>query len=222
MNLAEKFKEKPKLQRAWLNEATGEYMTCIVRFVWPKFLTPEINKKFPNNPPKFSGTGLVPKEADISVIVAEVQRFAASLYGADWKTKAAEDPSLAVKLPIKKTAHNDKLAEYAADYPLLLSVSANQEYPPSVFGPDTKPIPKDKAGEVYGGRWGVMALNVWGPKPENKNVNRFVSLGLQRVQLLDHDEPIATGRIGTAEGFDAADVGAAKSGGNGSADDLFG
>lgn len=211
-----------KLKKAWLNEATGEYFTPRVRFVYPVFLEPKINKKFPTNPPKYSGIALVPKDADISVITAEVSRYAASLYGADWKAKAQEDPALAVKMPVKKTANYEKLKEYAADYPLFLNVSANADFPPAVFGPDKKPIAKDSTGEVYGGRWGVMALNVWGPKPENKNVNRFVSLGLQRVQLLDHDEPIATGRIGTADGFDAADVAASgKAGGNGSADDLF-
>jgi hypothetical protein len=209
-----------KLKTAWLNEATGEYFTPKVRFVYPVFLEPKINKKFPTNPAKFSGIGLVPKDANIDVLIAEVTRFAASLYGADWRAKAAEDPALAVKIPIKKTANNDKLKEYAEDFPFVINVSANADFPPAVFGPDRKPIPREKSGEVYGGRWGVMALNVWGPKPENKNVNRFVSLGLQRVQMLDHDEPIATGRIGTADGFEASDVGA-KSSGNGSSDDLF-
>jgi hypothetical protein len=209
-----------KHMKAWFNEATNEFFTPKVRLVYPQLLEPKINRKFPANPPKFSTIGLVPKAADIAVIVAEVQRIAASLWGADWKQKAAEDPSLAVKMPIKRTANYEKLKEYAEEYPLFLNVSANADYPPSVFGPDTKPVNREKTGEVYGGRWAVMALNIWGPKPENKNINRFVSLGLQRAQLLDHDEPIATGRIGTAEGFDAADVGG-KAGGNGSVDDLF-
>jgi hypothetical protein len=211
-----------KMKVGWFNEVTIEYFTPKVRFVYPVFLEPKINKKFPTNPPKFSGIALVPADANIDVLVKEVQRLAASLYGAEWKAKAADDPALAVKIPIKKTANYEKLAEYAKDFPLMLNVSANADFPPLVLGPDAKPISKDRAGEVYGGRWGIMALNVWGPKPENKNVNRFVSLGLQRVQMLDQDEPIATGRIGTAEGFEAiASTGAAKSGGNGSADDLF-
>jgi hypothetical protein len=197
--------ENPKLLKAWHNEATGEYMTCKMRFVYPVFLEAKTNKKFPNNPPKFSGIGLVPKACDISVISTAVLKFAADLYGANWREKAAEDPTLAVKIPIKKTANNDKLKEFAEEYPLLINVSANADFPPVIFGPDAKPLPADKrtANEVYGGRWGAMAVNIWGPKPENKNINRFVSIGLQRVQLLDHDDPIATGRIATAEGFDS-------------------
>lgn len=210
-----------KLLKAWFNEGTGEYFTPKVRLVYPALLEPKANRKYPNNPPKFSATLLVPKTADISVILAAVAKAAADLYGAQWKEKAAEDPSLAVKLPVKKTENYDKLAEYAAEYPYMLRVSANAEYPPALFGPDKNPVNRERgASEVYGGRWAIAALNVWGPKPENKNVNRFVSLGVQRVQLLDHDEQIATGRIGTAEGFDAIE-GIGGGTGNGSSDDLF-
>lgn len=205
-----------KLQKAWFNEATNEYFTPKVRLVYPALIEAKINKKYPNNPPKFSATALVPKSADIAVIVAAVQKIAQDLYGAKWKEK---DP--AVKLPIKKTENYEKLAEYAEEYPLMLRVSANAEYPPVLFGPDKKPVDRDRgASEVYGGRWAVLALNAWGPKPENKDVNRFVSLGVQRVQLLDHDEPIATGRIATADGFDAIE-GIGDAGGTGSSDDLF-
>ena len=203
-----------KLKIAWYNEATSEYFTPKVRLVYPALLEPKINKKYPNNPPKFSATALVPKGADIAVITAAVTKIAQDLYGAKWKEA---DP--AVKMPIKKTENYEKLAEYAEEYPYMLRVSANAEYPPALFGPDKKSIDASSgAKEVYGGRWAIMALNVWGPTPENKNVNRFVSFGVQRVQLLDHDDQIATGRINTADGFDAIE---GIDGGNGSSDDLF-
>ena len=210
-----------KLLKAWYNEATNEYFTPKIRMVYPTLLEPKVNRQFPNNAPKFSSLCLVPKAADISAIAAAVQKFAADLYGADWKAKAADDPTLAVKMPIKKTANNEKLAEFAEDYPFVISVGANKDYPPALFGPDTKPLVKREASEVYGGRWAIMALNVWGPKPENKNINRFVSLGVRRVQLLDHDDAIATGRIGTAEGFEAIETATIGGGSNGSTDDLF-
>jgi hypothetical protein len=210
-----------KLMKAWFNEATNEYFTPKVRLVYPVLLEPKANRKYPNNPPKFSSIGLVPKAADISVLVGEVQKIAAGLYGADWKQKAAEDPGLAVKMPIKKTANYEKLKEYADEYPLFINVSANADFPPRVFDHAKQPVSKEKTGEVYGGRWAVMAVNVWGPKPENKNVNRFVSIGLQRIQLLDHDEQIATGRIGTAEGFESIAVSGASGGAADSTDALF-
>lgn len=210
-----------KLLRAWFNEGTSEYFTPKIRLVYPALLEPKANRKYPNNAPKFSATALVPKAADIAVIVEAVNQIAVNLWGADWKKKAAEDPSLAVKMPIKKTANYEKLAEFADEYPLMIRVSANAEYPPVLFGPDAKPLVKREASEVYGGRWAAMSLNAWGPKPENKNVNRFVSLGVQRVQLLDHDDAIATGRIGTAEGFEAIEGVSIAGAASGSADDLF-
>ena len=169
-----------KLFKAWHNEQTGEYFTPKVRLIYTQaLLEPKINRKFPTNPAKFSVSALVPKAADVSVIVQAVSALAAGLWGPNWK-------EMEVKLPIKKTGNYEKLAEYAAEYPWMIRASANAEYPPVLFGPDTKPARRE-ASEVYSGRWGVLALNVWGPKPENKNVNRFVSLGLQRVQFLDHD-----------------------------------
>ena len=203
-----------KHQKAWFNEQTSEYFTPKGRLVYPTLIEPKINKKFPTNPPKFSATLLIPKSADIGVISAEILRQTEALYGKDWKEL---DP--AVKMPIKKTKNFESLAEYAEEYPMFLRVSANAEYPPALFGPDLKPAKKE-ASEVYGGRWAIMALNIWGPKPENKNVNRFIGLGVQRVQLLDHDDPIATGRINTADGFEAAAAGSGASSG-GDTDDVF-
>lgn len=189
-----------KLKKAWFNEATSEYFTPKCRLLYPTLIEPKVNKKFPNNPPKYSASLLIPASADISVIVGEVQRQVVALYGNDWKEL---DP--AVKLPVKKTKNFEALKDFAEEYPHFLRVSANADYPPSVFGPDLKPAKKE-ASEIYGGRWCVAALNIWGPKPENKNINRFIGLGVQRVQLLDHDDPIATGRVATAEGFDAAAI----------------
>jgi hypothetical protein len=78
-----------KLKIAWHNEKTNEFFTPKVRLVYPSLLEPEVNKKFPNNAPKFSAVAFVPKDADIAVIAAELNRIAAGLYGADWRAKAA-------------------------------------------------------------------------------------------------------------------------------------
>jgi hypothetical protein len=206
-----------KLLTAWFNAETNEFFSPKLRMVYPKFITPEINKAYPANPPKFSGLGLIPKAANIDALREAVLKLTVSLYGANWKDK---DP--AVKMPIKKTAGNDKLAEFADEFPFFISVGSTQEYPPAVFGPDAKPFTGQQA-DVYGGRWAIYTMDVWGPKPEKKDVNRFVSLGIKRVQILDHDERIASGGgIRTNDGFTAADVGAAP-GGNAplSTDDIF-
>lgn len=208
----------PKLVRAWHNEATGEYFSPKVRMLYPTLIEPKVNQRYPQGGPKFSVTGLVPKAANIDVLKEAVAKFAKELYGESWSS-----PELAVKLPIKQTKFFEKLKDYAEEYPFFIRTGANPEYPPSLFGPDLKPA-KREATEIYGGRWAIFAMNVWGPKPENKNVNRFVNLGLQRVQLLDHDDVLSTGRIATADGFEAADFGGrggGSSGGDGSADALW-
>lgn len=196
-----------KLLTSWFNEDTQEFFTPELRLVYPKFLKPEINKSYPANPPKFSGLGLIPAAANIDVLREAVIKLAVSLYGAKWKDK---DP--AVKMPIKKTVSNDKLAEYADAFPYFISVGSTQDYPPAVFGADAKPFTGDQS-EVYGGRWAILTVDVWGPKPEVANVNRFISLGVKRVQLRKHDERIGTGGgVRTNAGFEAADVGSAPGG----------
>lgn len=206
-----------KLLKAWYNEPTEEYFTCKIRLAYPALIEPQVNKKFPNNPAQFSTSGLVPKGGDISVIQQAVIAFAERMYGANWKDKE-------VKLPIKKTAAYDKLAEYADEYPLFIRTSANVDFPPILFAANLAPFDKTRRQDIYGGRWAVLALNLWGPKPEKKDINRFVSLGLKRVQLLDHDDVIASGRITTPDGFEAVSGGAVSGGTPGagtSADDLW-
>jgi hypothetical protein len=207
-----------KLLNAWFNDDTQEFFLPELRMVYPKFLKPDINKQYPNNDPKFSGLGLIPKAANIDVVREAVIKLATSLYGANWKDK---DP--AVKMPIKKTVSNDKLAEYADEFPYFVSVGSTQDYPPAVFGADAKPFTGEQS-DVYGGRWAIYTVDVWGPKPEKKDVNRFISLGIKRVQLRKHGERIGTGGgIRTNAGFEAADVGSAPSGSGkpASTDDIF-
>lgn len=204
-----------KLLNAWFNEATGEFFTPKLRMVYPKFLKAEINKAYPNNAPKFTGLGLIPKEANIDVLREAVTKFTVGLYGEKWKDK---DP--AVKMPIKKTAGNDRLADYAEAFPYFVSVGAMEEFPPAVFGPKLEKV--SSQADIYGGRWAIYAVDVWGPKPEKKDVNRFVSLGIKRVQLLDHDERIGGGGLTTPDGFTAADIGgSSESGKPASTDDIF-
>lgn len=209
-----------KIKTAWFSEATNEYFTPKVRLVRPNLFEPRESKKFPGNP-TFNTIALVPGDADITVILQAVQQIAAHLYGPDWKAKAAEDPALAIKMPIKKTANYEWIKEYADEYPLFLNAKTWPDYPPTIFGPDLKPVDRTRDKEAYSGRWAIIATQPYGPKPEKKNINRYVSLGLQRVQLLDHDEPIVTGHIGTAEGFEPASASAPPMASIGSADELF-
>lgn len=204
----------PKHLTAWVNNETGEVFSPKGRLVYPALLEAKVNRKFPNNPPKFQTLLLIPKAANIDAIKAEIGRAAAGTHGAGWQKKK-------LRLPLKKTDDNPKLAEYAAEFPFCLDASANKDFPPFVFGPDAKPF-KGESSEVYSGRWAVIAGSAWGYNTGSDGVG----WNLNRIQLLDHDEAIAGGRVATAAGFEAADVsGSAPTTDDvdtgGSADDLW-
>src|SRR5947208_2438286 len=123
----------PKHLMAWLNEDTGEIMSPKLRLVWPTFLVAKANKKIPGSKPKFSCVGLIPAAANVDAIKEEVQRAALEKHGKKWK-------EIKLRMPLSKTEDEPKLAEFAEDFPLILKPSANEEFPPFVFGPDGKPF----------------------------------------------------------------------------------
>jgi hypothetical protein len=199
-----------KLLTAWVNEATGEIFSPKVRLVWPNLLVAKANRKVPDSKPKFSCVALIPKDANIDVIKTEIARAAQEKHGAKWKT-------MKLRMPLGKTEDEPKLAEFAEEFPFVLKPSANEDFPPFVFGPDAKPF-KGQPSEIYGGRWAIVVGGGWGYDTGSSGVG----WNLNRVQLLDHDEPIGGGRVATADGFDIADVGAAPSGSKAtSTDDIF-
>lgn len=202
-----------KLQTAWKNEATGDIHSPKGRLLWPKLLKAERSRKFPERAPQFSGGLLIPKAANIDALKEEIARVGAEVHGKDWSKKG-------LNLCLKQTASIEKLAEFAEAFPYLLNAAANEGFPPFVFGPDAKPYNAADVSGVYGGRWAVIAGSAWGSKTGKGNVG----WNLNRVQLLDHDEPIGGGRSATAEGFEAVEVsGSAPSGGasDGSADGIW-
>jgi hypothetical protein len=67
-------------------------------------------------------------------------------------------------------------------------VRAYSDYKPGITHPSGDPIPEDQIqNELYSGRWGSALLNAyWSGNSENPGV----FIGLQGIQLLDHDENI--------------------------------
>lgn len=198
------------LLKAWKNEDTGEIFSPKLRLVWPNFLVAKANRKVPDSKPKFNCVGLIPKAADIEAIKEEIYRAAAEKHGVKWKT-------IKLRMPLGKTEDEPKLAEYAGEYTYVLKPSANEDFPPIIFGPDAKPF-KGASSEIYGGRWAIITGGAWGYTTGSLGVG----WNLNRVQLLDRDEPIGGGRDTSNAGFEAADVGAAPGGGTASStDDIF-
>lgn len=196
---------------ATVDEKTGEIFSPKGRLVYPELLTARPNRKIPDSKPKFGALLLIPKTADVSAIKNAIEEAARAEHGKDWKNKK-------LRLPLVKTTDEPKLAEYAEDYPYVLKASANQDFPPVVFGPNAKPFSGDRS-DIYGGRWAVIAGGAWGYSTGSSGVG----WNLNRVQLLDHDEPIGGGRVTSSDGFEALaeESPAAKSGEPKSADDIW-
>lgn len=198
-----------KHNTAWLNEETQEIHTPKGRMVWPTLFTPKGIKGKADSKAKFSVTLLLPKSADIGMITTAIVEAAQSKFGKDWKSKK-------LLLPLMKSVDEPKFAELADDFPFFLRCSASADYPPFVFGPDAKRYQGEQS-EAYSGRWAVVAGNAYA----YDNVSKGVNFGFNRIQLLDHDDAIAGGRVETASGFEPVAAGASSGGKASSADDLF-
>lgn len=183
-----------KFDTAWLNEETGEIHTPKARMVYPTLLEARGIKDKPDSKPKFSVTLLLPKAANIDIISASLVAALKDKFGADWKKKK-------LLYPLLKTVDQERLLEYADDYPFILRCSANENFAPFIYGPDAKQF-TGGASDIYSGRWCVVAGKFFA----YDNVSKGASFGLNRIQLLDHDEPVAGGRVATASGFEQVSV----------------
>ena len=190
---------------AWFNEETNEVHTPKGRLVYPNLLTPKGIKDDPSSKPKFGLTLLIPKGANFDALKKLAGDAATEKFGAKRPAK--------LRSPFLKTEDQERLRDLAAEFPVLIRPSANTDFPPFIFGPDAKRHTGD-ASDIYGGRWAICTVRAYGYDTAG---NKGVAFGLQRVQLLDHDEPIGGGRIETASGFDAVAV----KGGKATASDMF-
>lgn len=91
-------------------------------------------------------------------------------------------------------------------------IRASSSYKPRFVYPNRKAVPDEEVvNELYSGRWARVTLN---PYWTSNKTNPGVMLGLQNVQLLDHDEnlgvaiPNAEDEFDAVEGAEEAEAGA--------------
>jgi hypothetical protein len=181
---------------------SGNIITPKGRLSFPQLF---VAKKAPGaDKEKFGVSLLIPPTADLSLLVQAVKDCAKEKWGDKQPAK--------LKSPFLKAEDYDREG-YEKGWILIRPTSI------------TKPGVVDATGanvvdesQVYPGRWASLSLR---PFAYDTNGNRGVSLGMQNVQLLDHDEPIG-GRARAEDEFEPVGDVAAASGGAASADSVFG
>lgn len=178
---------------------SGNIITPKGRMVYPAFFKPQLppGEKDPEKA-RFQATLLIPADADISALEAKVNELV------DENVPAGKRKTTKIKLPFLATEDSKSLAEYAEDYPHMIRCAA--KFAPDVVTPQgDRTIKEDEEADwVYGGRWARFSVRpYWW---SHKTGGMGVSFGLQNVQLLQDDDPIAGSRVrGTDEFSDASD-----------------
>lgn len=174
---------------------SGNIRTPRGRILYPALFQPRARKGEPPEKAKYQCSLLIPKGSDISALKSAVEAVLKENFSEKVRS------TVKIKTPFLRTADQLRFAEYADDFPLMIRCNRHPTYGrPDVVGPTMQSIrEEDEADEVYGGRWGRLSVDAFHyDLPENKGV----SLGLQNVQLLDHADPIAGGRVKAENDFE--------------------
>lgn len=177
------------------------------RMLYPGLFKPSLPKgETDQAKASYQLTLLFPKTADLGLLAKAVNDCAREKWG--------ENPKFKIKKPFLKVEDQPRFAEHAEAYPVMVR-AGNKQKPALVFANLSV---CDKEEEVYGGRWATMSLNVfpW----EHPTGGKGVSLSLNHVMLLDHDEPMGGGRVRVEDAFEAVEP-AAAGGAAASSDLLF-
>ena len=154
------------------------------RMGFPKLMTPENDLQGRS---MYSVTALIPKDADLTVVKAACKAAIVAKWGED-EAKWPKD----LKLPFGDGNTKGKVGAdgvfkpyngYADTIVLNLKRKAEQG-PPTVVGPNPHNVITDP-NEVYAGRWAKAYISFYA---YDKAGNRGVGVGLNHIQLLEHDE----------------------------------
>ena len=170
----------------------GEIITPKGRLMWPALFKPSLAKG-ETDPAKaqYQANLLLPKNADLKVMIDAINAVIADKWGADARKKYK------IRMPFKKTEEDPKLSEVSDAFPVSLRAWTKER--PEVVYADAKT--KAQEEDVYAGRWACLMMRPF--TYDHATGGKGVSLGLQHVQLLDHDEPLAGAKLKPEDGFEA-------------------
>lgn len=177
--------------KAFKHEATGNLHTPKCRLAWTALFTPSAMKGGDGGDAKYQVTLLIPKTANIDVLKEAAAAAAKEKFG---------DKGKGIRSPFRKSEEKEQLADIAEDFPYYITARSKDR--PGVVGPNGKRV--DDPEQVYPGRWAKASIQAFAYDAKG---NKGVSFGLQNVQLLDNDEPLAIGgsRVAAEAEFEAVE-----------------
>lgn len=158
---------------------------------------------------RYSTTLVLPPAVDIDVLKEACFAVAAKKFGESWKTKYPKLP-----MPWHNSTdenqdgipHWQKIGIDPKAFPLFLRTGANADYGrPNVVNAQNQPLGSDRQDQVYAGRWARLTVQPYAYE-HGGSKKKGVSLGLQNVQLLEDDEPLAAMRRAAETEFEPVQV----------------
>jgi hypothetical protein len=171
------------------------------RISYPSVFRPRKNQ---NGAEKYSVACLIPPTVDISALKTAAAAKCKEKFGD--KIKGIKPPFLN---PVEKNYDEDTFKGWT-----LIRCSSDSK--PGVVGPNAKTV--EEPSEAYPGRWALVSMN---PYAYDNSGNKGVTFGLNNIQLLDHDEPLAAVRISAEDEFEAVAGFIPSTSSGGAADDVF-
>lgn len=170
------------------------------RMSYPAVFFPSTQQNEDGSERKRYGTSLLfPKGTDFAALEEAVDTVAKEKFGADYAKKFPK-----LRKPFLKTSDYPNIGVDADQFPVLLRTSSDAQYGrPGVVDAQNRPVSEDKADQVYAGRWCRTTLSVFA---YDRAGNKGVSLGLNNLQLLADDEPLAGTRRAPDSDFEAVPI----------------
>lgn len=155
---------------------------------------------------KYGTSQLIPKAGDLTLLKNAIKACAVEKYG-------AKIPPAGLKYPILEA--KDYEYEGYTDQFWLIRPTSKQK--PGIVNAAGVHVGDDEArSEIYSGRWACLSVRCFHydfGKPG-------IGLGLQNIQLLDHDESLG-GRARAEDEFEAVEGATSNSGGGATHEDPF-
>ena len=171
-----------------IDEATGSFMTPKGRLTYAQTLV--TGKENDHGVVKYNCNLLFPPESDFKVLKKAMMVIA--LKETDGNKKMALKLVEARFLDPNDLPSGGKPAGPEFEGWITLRMASNHR-PDFVF-PNGQPMTSDQAkGEIYSGRWARASCNPYYFKTKD-GTNKGVTVGLQNVQLLDHDNNLGGGK----------------------------